>query len=201
MNIKEYLTLKVKNFKVVACDREFIKDFIERHHYSKSINGCITDYCYALLDGDILIGALFYGRLAMANQWKRFSDNPNDVIELRRLVCIDNTPKNTESFFIGKSLRLLKKSWNGSIVVSYADQEYGHTGVIYKASNFSYLGFNKGSKVIVYNGKLYHDKAIRTKYKGELKPFSKNLLLALKEGKAFYKNTKGKHTYIYRLRK
>ena len=122
MIIRKYLILQVKEFKVIECDRNFIKDFIETYHYSKSINGCITDYCYALLNGDILIGALFYGRLAMANQWKRFADNPKEVIELRRLVCIDDTPKNTESFFIAKTLKLLKKSWNGSIVVSYADE-------------------------------------------------------------------------------
>lgn len=200
MIIRKYLILQVKEFKVIECDRNFIKDFIETYHYSKSINGCITDYCYALLNGDILIGALFYGRLAMANQWKRFADNPKEVIELRRLVCIDDTPKNTESFFIAKTLKLLKKSWNGSIVVSYADLEYNHVGTVYKASNFSYLGLSKGANVICFNNKLYHDKAIRTKYKGELKPFAKRLKEALDSGEAFYKKTKGKHTYIYNIR-
>lgn len=201
MTIRKYLILRVKDFKVIECDRAFIKDFIEKYHYSKSINGCITDYCYALLNNDTLIGALFYGRLPMANQWKRFTNNPNDIIELRRLVCIDDTPKNTESFFIAKTLKLLKKSWNGSIVVSYADLEYNHVGTIYKASNFTYLGLSQGAKVIIFNNKIYHDKAIRTKYKGELKPFAKRLKLALESGEAFYKKTKGKHTYIYRLKK
>jgi hypothetical protein len=93
-------------------------------------------------------GAMFYGRMAMANQWKRFSDNPDDVIELRRLCCVDDTPKNTESFFIGGSLRQLRKDWNGKIVVSYADKEYGHSGIIYKASNFIQLDDIKGARVV-----------------------------------------------------
>ena len=57
---------------------------------------------------------------------------------------------------------------------------------------------NKG-KVIVYNNRLYHDKTIRTKYKGKLKPYCKKIKEALKTGKAYYKNTLGKHIYIYNL--
>jgi hypothetical protein len=144
---------------------------------------------------------MFYGRMAMANQWKRFSDSPDNVIELRRLCCIDDTPKNTESYFIGKSLRLLTKDWRkDGVVVSYADKEYGHTGTIYKASNFEMIGEVKGARVIVYGDRTYHDKAIRTKYKGDLKPFAKRLKAALEDGSAFYKQTKGKYTYVYRLR-
>jgi hypothetical protein len=146
-----------------------------------------------------MIGAMFYGRMAMANQWKRFSDNESDVIELRRLCCIDDTPKNTESFFIGSTLRWLKKNTDKKIVVSYADEEYGHTGIIYKASNFKLEGKRKGAKVIIFNGKKYHDKTIRTKYKGELKPFAKRIKEALENGEAIYKNTSGKFCYVYNL--
>jgi len=32
------------------------------------------------------------------------------------------------------------------------------------------------------------------------KPFAIRLIEALKNGEAFYKETKGKHTYIYKLR-
>ena len=136
----------------------------------------------------------------MANQYKRFSNNIEDVIELRRLCCIDDTPRNTESYFIGKALRLLKKDWKGKIVVSYADKEYNHVGTIYKASNFKQEAPIKGSKVIMLNGKRYHDKSIRTKYKGSLKPFAIKLKQALENGEAFYKNTKGKNTFVYKLR-
>lgn len=177
--------------------RSDVKDFIESNHYSGSINGCIADYCYALHSPDgVMKGAMFYGRMAMANQWKRFSDKPENVIELRRLCCVDDTPKNTESFFIGKSLRLLRKEWGSGVVVSYADKEYGHEGIIYKASNFKRLEDKKGAKVIIYQGRRYHDKTIRTKYKGELKPFAKKIRDALDSGEAYYKKTAGKCTYV-----
>jgi len=192
--------MALEGWSVSRTDRASIAEFIERWHYSCSINGCIADYCYDLRDADnALKGALFYGRMAMANQWKRFADSPDDVIELRRLCCVDNTPKNAESFLIGRSLRLLRKDWGGKVVVSYADKEYGHEGVIYKASNFKCLGDQKGARVIVFNGKRYHDKSIRTKYKGNLKPFAQRLKDALDSGDAYYKTTKGKVTYIYNL--
>ena len=190
----------MKDYSVLLCERSEIKDFIEKHHYSKSINGCISDFCFKLVSGGEIIGALFYGRMAMANQWKRFSDKESNVIELRRLCCIDDTEKNTESYFIGKTLKWLHRNWNKQgVVVSYADKEYGHTGTIYKASNFIDYGDVKGAKVIIYNGKKYHDKTIRTKYKGELKPFAKRVKDALDNGLAKYKKTAGKKTYVYYL--
>lgn len=160
------------------------------------------DYCFQLYDdNERIVGAAFFGRMAMANQWKAFGNKPEDIIELRRLVCIDDTPKNTESFFIGAMLRWLSKNTSIKTVVSYADATYGHEGTIYKASNFVYKGFKKGAPVINHNGKLYHDKAIRTKYKGELKPFAKRLVEALDKGEAFYQPTLGKHCYTYELRR
>lgn len=192
---------RLKLFSVKRVNRADIKGFIEANHYSGNINGCIADYCYALYDEeDIMVGAMFYGRMAMANQWRRFGDKESDVIELRRLCCIDDTPFNTESYFISRTIKLLRKQWLGKVIVSYADAEYGHMGTIYKASNFKYMGFQKGARVIIYNGRRYHDKTIRTKYKGELKPFAKEIKSALETGEAYYKDTAGKHTYIYNIR-
>ena len=63
-----------------------------------------------MLDGSTLIGAMIYGKIAMADVWKKYADNESDLIELRRLCCIDDTPKNTESYFIGKTLKWLKQN-------------------------------------------------------------------------------------------
>ena len=189
----------VKRFSVVHCERSEVKDFIEEWHYSKSINGLMSDYCFKLMDGNRMIGAMIYGRFAMANVWKKYSNSPEEVIELRRLCCIDDTPKNTESYFIGSTLRWLKKNTTIKTVISYADPEYGHEGIIYQATNFKDIGKTSAGKVIMYNGKKYHDKAVRTKYKGELKPFAVRLREALESGDAFYKRTEGKYIYEYKL--
>ena len=190
----------LKDLRVYPVKRTDIKNFIETWHYSKSVNGLHSSYCFGLYHNDELIGAAIIGKLAMANQWKRFAAEENDVMEIRRLCCIDNTPKNTESYFISNIIKWLKKHTSLKAIVSYADAEYNHVGIIYKASNFEYLGFKKGAKIILWKEKRYHDKAIRTKYKGELKPFAQRLKDALETGEAFYKETLGKHSYIYRLK-
>lgn len=193
--------MSVKKFKIKNCDRSDIKEFIETWHYSKNINGLKYNYCFKLLDNNNVIGAMMYGQIAMANVWKKYVNKETDLIELRRLCCIDDTPKNTESYFIGFTLRWLKKNTQFKKVISYADQTYNHNGTIYKASNFKHLGMTNKGKVIIFNDKLYHDKAIRTKYNGKLKPYAQRLKDALNSGKAHYKNTLGKHIYIYELRK
>ena len=193
--------MTVKNYLVQSCQRKEVKRFIETWHYSKNINGVISDYSFKLMDKDKIIGAMIYGRIAMANVWKKYVNNENELIELRRLCCIDDTPKNTESYFIGYTLRWLKKNSNIKKVISYADETYNHSGTIYKASNFKHIGMTNKGKVIVYNNKLYHDKTIRTKYKGKLKPYCLKIKDALNTGEAYYKNTLGKHIYIYQLKK
>tara|TARA_R110000803_G_C11851963_1_gene305992 strand:+ start:63 stop:683 length:621 start_codon:yes stop_codon:yes gene_type:complete len=192
--------ISLKTWVVKEVPRRDITAFIETWHYSGSINGCNASFCYAMYDDNKnMVGAMFYGRMAMRNQWKRFSNVEADVIELRRLCCVDDTPKNAESYFIGATLKLLAKSWGGNIVVSYADKEFGHSGIIYQASNFEMVGAVPGAKVILWDGKQYHDRSLRCKYKGKLKPYAVKLNAAVDSGLATFKTTAGKMTYVYRL--
>ena len=186
-------------YTVEPCERKEIRDFIEKWHYSHNINGLLSQYCFKLMDGDTMVGAMIYGGLGMANCWKKYAENKEDIIELRRLCCIDDTPKNTESYFIGRTLKWLLRNTSIKKVISYADNTYGHRGVIYQASNFKHLGKTAKGRVIMWNGKRYHDKTIRTKYKGELKPFAKRVKEALEKGEAYYEETKGKEIYLYDL--
>lgn len=188
-------------YTVQPCERKEVRDFIEKWHYSHNINGLSSIYCFKLMDGDTMVGAMIYGGLGMANCWKKYADSIDDIIELRRLCCIDDTPKNTESYFIGRTLKWLIKNTNVKKVISYADNTYGHKGVIYQASNFEHLGQTPKGRVIVHEGKRHHDKAIRAKYKGELKPFAKKLREALENGEAHYEQTLGKEIYLYDLEK
>lgn len=182
------------------CNRSEIVDFIEKNHYSHNMNGVMSTYCFKILDGDLLVGAMVFGNLGMASVWKKYAEKPEDIIELRRLVCIDDTPRNTESWFIGNALRWLKKNTKIKIVISYADNTQGHSGVIYKASNFKKIGETNVGKMIEYNGRTYHDKTIRTKYNGKLKPFAVRIKDALLDGSAKYITTKSKNIFIYQLK-
>jgi hypothetical protein len=188
------------NFEVFPCPVSEIKQVIEDNHYSESINGVHSVYSFKLCRDGQIIGGMIYGGLGMANAWKKYASKPEDVIELRRLAIIDDTPKNSESFFIARTLKWLRKNTQVKIVVSYADANYGHNGTIYKASNFNMIGMTSAGRVIMWQGKKYHDKAIRTKYKGELKPFAKRIKAALESGEAYYVKQDPKFIYTYALK-
>lgn len=93
---------------------------------------------YGLFDDGILRGVVTYGIPASRNlQQSACPANPDAVVELNRLWVDDVMPRNTESWFVARSLRLLPPR----IVVSYADPQHGHYGYIYRALNFRYAGW------------------------------------------------------------
>jgi len=203
---ENYTSHNVKQFIVAPSNIQIVRDFVETWHYSGNVNGLRISNVFALMADNNLIGAMIYGSLGMANTWKKYAEKEEDIVELRRLCCIDKTPKNTESYFIGKTLRWLKKNTDYKIVVSYADSHHGHCGTIYKASNFEYHGLTSKGRLIEYRGRMFHDKSIRTYYENKhgvkaLKPFAQELKTALETGEAHYVDTPGKHIYTYKLKK
>jgi hypothetical protein len=67
-------------------------------------------------------------------------DNPKQYRELTRLVLLDEVPKNSESKFIGWTLKWLAKNTDLVALISYADPLFGHNGTIYQATNWIYTG-------------------------------------------------------------
>lgn len=99
-------------------------------------------FTFGLFDGMNLIGVAIYGKPASPSLCVGICgpEEAEKVIELTRLWIEDGTPKNTESYFIGASLRLIPKEYD--IVVSYAEIGAGHRGIIYQATNWLYTGLS-----------------------------------------------------------
>ena len=93
----------VKDFVVKPTTIQYVRNFVETWHYSSNVNGLRISNVFGLFYKEDLIGAMIYGPLGMANTWKKYADSESEIVELRRLCCIDNTPKCTESYFIGKT--------------------------------------------------------------------------------------------------
>lgn len=197
------MSIKARDLIIKPCDISVIKDFIEKNHYSHSINGVKITQCFSVTVNDNwLIGGVLFGPLS-TTAWKRFDKNENAVLELRRLVLSDFAGKNSESRVVGFCLRWIKKNLKHvSIIVSYADPTFGHSGTIYRASNFIHDGMtpaDKGYKDLE-TGKIYHSRALRTKYKGDYKPFVKRLRQKLANGELETVVLTPKHRYIYKLK-
>lgn len=189
-------TSSLQLFRVSVVGRSEIKKFTEQYHYSHSINGVQTSFCFALRSSDEkLVGAMLLGKTASRCGKK------DRILEIRRLVCIDDTPKNAESFFIGFVLRWLKKYTEIQTVIAYADPDYGHSGGIYKASNFRLSGRAPYDTKILYKGRYYHRRSLNIKHNGVLKDFAIELRRALQSGEAETVRTHGKNRWVYEIKR
>lgn len=179
-----------------------IRNFLSKWHYSDYVNlqhkHTFGLYRTGKFDIPELIGVCVYTRPAGPSAAKTYNpDNPDKVLELRRLCLIDDTPKNAESFFVGKTLRWLKKNTDWQVVISYADENQGHLGIIYKATNFNYLGKTSPSKTLEVDGRKMH---IRTLTMID-RPYGVEINKRYKTGDPNVKiiTSLPKHIYVYRL--
>ena len=197
--------MSVTDFIVEEIPRKSVVKFIEKHHYSHNTNGVQSLYHYGLFtEGNFglpkMIGAMMYAHPSMPATAAKYNPiNPDKCLELRRLVCIDDTPKNTESYFIGQTFKLLKQTTDMEVIVSFADGYHGHTGVIYKATNFDYLGETAKGRILMVDGKETHSRSLN-----QIKrPYGRELNRRYKAGdeNIFWKKTNPKHIYVYYLNK
>ena len=197
--------MSVTEFTVEEIPRKGTVQFIEKHHYSHNVNGVQSLYHFGLYrEGNFglpkMIGAMLYAMPSMPHTAKKYNPiNPDRCMELRRLVCIDETPKNTESYFIGNTLRWLKQNTDIEVIVSFADQHYGHSGTIYKASNFEYLGETSAGQVLMVDGREMHSRSLNQ----HRRPYGRELKRRYNDGdpNIFFKKRKPKHIYVYYLNK
>ena len=130
------------------------RSFIMEHHYSGScMNGPMAWGCY---HDDTLVGVIAFATPISENVRKSIWADPfkeemkHHTTELHRLVTLDETPHNTESWFISRGLRALKAyKPKHKAVISFADPMEGHSGTIYQASNAIYYGTTGGSLAFV----------------------------------------------------
>lgn len=113
---------------------------IRQWHYSRSASNTAT-YCHGLYVAGLM------GELVGAAIWlpptkgaaRTVNEHWQGVLSLSRLVVAPWLPTNAASFLLGRSMRLLDRDrW--PTLVTYADTKQGHTGAIYKATNWVCLG-------------------------------------------------------------
>lgn len=107
--------------------------FIREYHYAR---GCSkTGVMYGALRAGFLVGVAQWlpptkvCAQAVHVQWKR-------VLSLTRLAVHPNEPQNVASMLIAASIRWLRASKRWVALVTFADESQGHTGAIYRATNW-----------------------------------------------------------------
>ena len=165
------------------------------YHYAKRTPSIVASF--GLYVDKVLGGIITYGippnRNALGFCGEEYISN---ALELNRLFVFDWCGRNSESFLIGQSFKLLEKHYpKYFLLVSYADPSEGHQGYIYQATNWIYtgVGLSTGGDVLV-NGIRKHNKDVYNLYGTN----DKEKLAKL--GVTIEKITKeGKHRYVYFL--
>lgn len=98
------------------------------------------------------------------------------VLSLSRLVIDDGVPKNAATFLLGRSMRLIDRlRW--PCLVTYADEWRGHTGAIYRASNWQYVGKTAPEATFVKDGRMIARKAgPKTRTRAEMESLGAELV-------------------------
>lgn len=141
---------KCKEIIIKVIPASVANPFVKAHHYSGKVVNNSQLHFGAFLDGK-LHGVLSYGpsmdkrkiiELVDGTEW-------NGFLELNRMAFDDYLPRNSESYCIGATLRMIKKQapwvkW----IVSFADGTQCGDGTIYRASNFILTGISVNKTII-----------------------------------------------------
>jgi hypothetical protein len=113
------------------CSITEIDLFIQAHYLRK--RPAIVTLGLQAMDEENPIGCCVFA-LPPRETHKRYGGT---TWELARLYLLDDIPRNAETWLIGQSIKWVRKYHPAvKTLVSYADPSAGHTGLIYKASNW-----------------------------------------------------------------
>lgn len=144
--------LSKKNYEVRAAPLRTAQDLVEKFHYSKGGSNTGT-YIHGLWAKDNPLECLGVAWWIPPTKNCAINSYPQGdwkkVISLSRLVVHPDVPQNGASFLMGKSIQMIRKDHRFECLVTYGDTWRGHSGAIYKATNWEYLGLTKPTDVWV----------------------------------------------------
>ena len=181
-----------ENYVVKQIEAKSIHWMLLNIHYAKRVPP--ISFCYGLFLNNQLVGCVCYGKpvsSTLRNHLAGLDEAPN-VYELNRLVLINNL-KNEASMLVARSLKLLPKNL---FIVSFADKEQDHKGIVYQAANFKYFGLSaKRTDWALHSRPELHGQTISDMARGQK---SRVNWLKDKFGDDFYlKPRSRKHRYVY----
>ena len=143
--------------KVQPIDKRTADLFVTQKHYSRRAS--IFWAGFGLVENDRVTGVAVYGQPSPAIQKHAFRERDFRLYELSRVV-VQSKARNAASFLVANSLKMLEPK--PCAVVSYADMEQNHCGIIYQATNWVYTGATVShDKAYVVDGKRVHPMTLR----------------------------------------
>ncbi len=131
-------------------------------HYAKAVPQSRLGYS-VFNDAGEWCGIILFSNGANQHIASNFNMVQGQVMELVRVAL--NGKQECTSQALAMSLKTLRcDAPLVKLIVSYADRNQGHIGVIYQATNWYYLGEFASERGIMLNGKLTHRRSVVSKY-------------------------------------
>lgn len=152
------------DLKVDWCSYQAARWAVEHWHYSKRMPKSKIVKLGAWEDGEF-VGAVIFGVGATGDLVKGYGLGKNQGCELVRIALRKH--RSPVSMILSIAISKIKaQSPRLRLIVSFADPEMRHLGVIYQASNWVYSGMSQASDEYIYRGRRYQGRSFRNKYKG-----------------------------------
>lgn len=128
-------------------------------HYAKCVPS--VSYAYNVYEDGEWCGVILFGVGATPNIASPFGLVQGEVYELVR-VALNGKQKTTSECVAAALRKLHEDAPQIKMVVSFADEDQNHNGIIYQATNWIYLGrYGKGDRsAFIINGKKTHPRTI-----------------------------------------
>lgn len=143
------VVLKATDYFVQDVPLEIAQRLVRQHHYAKGgSNTAVFTHGLFRKDDPMFCRAVAWWltptkAAALANH----PSNWQAVLALTRLVVIPGEPTNAASFLIAKSIDLIKRDHRWNLLLTFADTEQGHSGAIYRATNWTPAGQTKPTAI------------------------------------------------------
>lgn len=174
-----------KEFQIALMDKNNAKEIFRKFHYFGE-KDFLCSYSYGAIYNGEVWGAISYGIPNARNIKGLYTeDTQQGVLEITRLAFNDDSPRNSCSWFIAKTIKDLQTRYPLRLIITYADTAQNHVGTIYKAANFTYHGLTaKKTDFIQDDGKVKKLKGVKySDLQGEWVSRSRKHLFSYKVGK------------------
>ena len=134
--------LKASDYFVDTIPMADARRLVEKFHYSKGGSNTAT-FRHGLFhvdDPENPLGVAWWIPPTKSAALATYPEDWKAVLALSRLAIDPRVPTNGASFLLGRSEKLIRKDPRWKCLVTYADTWQGHTGAIYKATNWTYIG-------------------------------------------------------------
>jgi hypothetical protein len=190
-------TLDTSRCEVKPINYETAARIVETYHYAHRVPSIVL--AYGMYVDGVLAGCITYGIPPVPNVQRLCGEEHRlNTLELNRLFIHDWAGRNSESWLIGQSVKMIPLN-QYFILVSYADTKYDHLGTVYQATNWLYTGLSsieKNEGVLLIDGTIMHPKQI-------VNLFGTRAIDTIKDnlGNRFVEVIQGepKHRYVYFL--